>query len=93
MPQAKPQHPGVILRTTIMPYLNMGVTDFAKHLHVSRVLVSRILHGRTGISPEVAIRLEAAGLSKASVWMSLQSDYELWMTRKNRRPRIARLVH
>jgi len=42
------------------------------------VALSRVLHEHAGISPDLAVRLERAGISTARHWMALQSAYELW---------------
>ncbi len=49
-----PAHPGQVLQE----YLEgMNITHVAKHLHVSRVTLSRILNCRAGISAEMSLRL------------------------------------
>jgi addiction module HigA family antidote len=54
-----PAHPGKVLQE----YLEgMNITHVAKHLHVSRVTLSRILNCRAGISAEMSLRLPAAQL-------------------------------
>ena len=44
---------------------------------MSRVALSRVLNGRAGISPDLAVRLERAGVSTARFWMNLQAQYDL----------------
>ena len=44
---------------------------------VARVTFSRVLNGQAGISPEMALKLEAAGWSNADFWMRLQAAYDL----------------
>jgi addiction module HigA family antidote len=54
-----PPHPGESIREDILPALDLSVTEAAKQLGVSRVTVSRLIHGQSGISAEMARRLEA----------------------------------
>lgn len=70
-------HPGEILREDVLVPLGLSVTDAAARLGMARVSLSRVLNGKAGISPDLAIRLEQAGVSTARFWMSLQSNYEL----------------
>jgi addiction module HigA family antidote len=51
-----PPRPGLVLRE----YLgNLAVTKAAAHLQVTRVTLSHVLNGMTGISAAMAIRLAA----------------------------------
>lgn len=77
-----PTHPGAVLREDVLPELGLNVTQIAKHLGISRVSLSRVLHERTGVSPNLALRLEAAGLSTARLWLAMQSAYDLAVERQ-----------
>ncbi|MDX7999440.1 HigA family addiction module antidote protein [Xenorhabdus sp. Reich] len=80
-----PAHPGIVLRE----YLgDISVTDAAKALGVTRVALSRILNGNTGISADMALRLEAALGTSAEMWTNMQSQYELWQASQQQRPEI-----
>lgn len=80
-----PPHPADILREDILPELGLTVTDAARQLGVSRVTLSRLLHRTTGISPEMALRIEAwLGKDRggdAAQWLRMQSDYDLWQAK------------
>ncbi len=82
-----PPHPGEVLREWLG---DMSVTDAAQRLGIARATLSRVLNGSSGISADMALRLEAALGTSPEMWMGLQDDYELWMASKNKRPRIAR---
>ena len=71
-----PPHPGLVIRE----YLDdVTVSDAAKHLGITRTSLSRILNGKTGISPLMAIKLEKAfGGIKAESWLAMQAKYDLW---------------
>jgi addiction module HigA family antidote len=70
-------HPGEMLREDVLEPLGLAVAEAAERLGMSRVALSRVLNGRAGISPDLAIRLERAGVSTARFWMTLQANYEL----------------
>jgi len=65
-------HPGEILKEDLLEPLGLTVTEAAKRLGMTRLDLSRVLNGKAGISPELALRLEHAGVSTARFWMNLQ---------------------
>ena len=68
-----PAHPGQVLQE----YLEgMNITHVAKHLHVSRVTLSKILNCRAGISAEMSLRLSAALGTHPGFWFDMQSSYD-----------------
>ena len=77
-----PPHPGLTLRDDVLPALGLTVTQAAAQLDVSRVALSRVLNGRAGISPEMALRIEAwlgvARGGEAPLWLAEQSAYDVW---------------
>lgn len=80
-----PPHPGEVLREWLS---DMSVTEAAGRLGIARVTLSRVLNGSSGISADMALRLEAALGTSPEMWMGLQDDYELWQASKIKRPRI-----
>ncbi len=82
MPMKNPPHPGRSVNDACLEPLGLSVTEGAKVLGVTRNTLSRLIHGQSGISPEMAIRLEKAGWSNADHWLRLQSGYELAQARK-----------
>ncbi|HEY1394165.1 MAG TPA: HigA family addiction module antitoxin [Methylibium sp.] len=61
--------------------LDLSVSEAAQQLGVSRVALSRVINGRAGISPEMALRLQAwLGVERggdARVWLAQQIAYDL----------------
>jgi antitoxin HigA-1 len=87
-----PPHPGAILLDTVLrPNGGITVTEFAERLRVSRVALSRVVHGHAAISAELAIRLAAALGGSAESWLRMQLTYDLWHAAKKRRPKIAKI--
>ncbi len=72
-----PPHPGEILREDVIVKLGLSVTEVAGRLGMSRVALSRVLNGKAAISPDLALRLELAGVSTARAWLALQAQYDL----------------
>jgi addiction module HigA family antidote len=93
MPMLKtPPHPGLMLKQDVLEPLKLGVSDAARKLGVSRVALSRVLNGHAGISPELALRLEQAGVSTARFWLGLQSNYQLAQARLTEPKGVERLM-
>ena len=82
MPMKSPPHPGRSIKDACLEPLELSVTEGAKVLGVTRNTLSRVINGQSGISPEMAIRLEKAGWSNADHWLRLQTAYELAQARK-----------
>jgi len=80
-----PPHPGEVLRELCLEPLGLSVTRAAKALGVSRKTLSALLNGRTGISPEMAIRLSIAFDTSAESWLNQQTQYDLWQARQRQR--------
>jgi len=78
-----PPHPGELLKEDVVEALGLSVTETADRLGMSRVALSRVLNGRAGISPDLAIRLESAGVSTARAWLAMQTNYDLARARQN----------
>lgn len=81
-------HPGELLREDVLAPLGIEVTDAAQRLGMSRTTLSRVINGRAGISPDLAIRLERAGVSTARFWMTLQANYELAQAEQRKQPPV-----
>ena len=77
-----PPHPGEIVRDLCLEPLGLSVTDAAAALGVSRKTLSSILNGRSGISPEMALRLSKAFSASAESWLNQQVQYDLWHAKK-----------
>ena len=86
MPMKNPPHPGRGLRQDCAE-AGLSVTAAARKLGVARVTLSRVLNGQAGISPEMALKLEAVGWSNADFWMRLQAAYDLAQARLTQRER------
>ncbi|MGD0137432.1 MAG: HigA family addiction module antitoxin [Tepidisphaeraceae bacterium] len=76
-----PPHPGEVIRELCLVPLGLSVTGAAKALGVSRKSLSELLNGRSGVSPEMAIRLSIAFKTTAESWLSQQMQYDLWKAR------------
>jgi antitoxin HigA-1 len=88
-----PPHPGKIIKSLCLEPLGLSVTEAAKALGVSRKTLSAIINGRSGISPEMAVRLSIAFDTSAESWMNQQTQYDLWHAGQRRKQlRVVKLA-
>jgi addiction module HigA family antidote len=88
-----PPHPGEVIRELCLEPLGVSVTAAAKALGVSRKSLSQLLNARSGVSPEMAIRLSLAFNTTAESWLNQQLQYDLWKARaRNKKRKVARLA-
>jgi addiction module HigA family antidote len=78
-----PAHPGLIVRHDCLEPLGLSVTAGAKVLGVTRQALNNIVNGKSGISPEMAIRLTKAFGSTEETWLRMQLAYDLARARKD----------
>ncbi len=60
----------------------LTVTAAAKALGVTRQTLNNLVNERSGISPEMAVRLEKMGWGTAEGWLRLQMNYDLAEVRR-----------
>ncbi len=88
-----PCHPGELLEDSFgKDGLNVTIAEAARHLGVSRVTLSRVVNTRAAVSPDLAVRLERAGLSTARFWLAVQAAYDLSQALKRKQPKIVPFV-
>ncbi|MCU7842062.1 MAG: HigA family addiction module antidote protein [Candidatus Thiodiazotropha sp. (ex Lucinoma annulata)] len=79
-----PPHPGALIqRTYIEPFAEITGNKIADRLGVARSTFSRLLTGKAGISPEMALKLSKVLGGSAESWLSLQESYDLWKARQS----------
>jgi len=76
MAMKNPPHPGAGLKDDIAG-LGLSVAEAAAGLGVTRQQLYRVIRGQSGISPEMALRLEKAIGGTADGWLRLQLNYDL----------------
>lgn len=84
-------HPGELLREDVITALGLSVTETADRLSMSRVALSRVLNGRAAVSPDLALRLEMAGVSTARAWLAMQVNYDLAKAKQHLQPPVRAL--
>lgn len=82
MAMKSPPHPGFGLRYDIEE-LGLSITRAAESLGVTRQQLNKVVTGKSSISPEMALRLEAVIGSTAEHWLRLQMAYDLAKAKEN----------
>src|SRR5260370_4712438 len=83
MPMKNRLHPGRIVRHDCLEPLGLSVTAGATVLGVTRQTLNNVVNGKSGISPEMAIRLSKAFGGTAETWLRMQLAYDLAEALKN----------
>ncbi|MCD7879051.1 MAG: HigA family addiction module antitoxin [Candidatus Gastranaerophilales bacterium] len=78
MEMHNPPHPGKILLEESIKPLGISISEFALKIGTSRKNLSEIVNGKTGISPEMALKLSKALNTTAQFWLNMQVQYDLW---------------
>jgi addiction module HigA family antidote len=88
-----PAHPGELL-SGWLDDLGVTVTAFAEHIGISRVMLSRVLHGHAAVSADMDLRLSEALGTTPGHWLALQTQRDLWTARQTAkdRKRIKRMA-
>lgn len=71
----------ILLEDGIKP-LGFSISEFSLKIGTSRKNLSEIVNCKTGISPEMALKLSKALGTSAEIWADLQTQYDLWQARQ-----------
>jgi len=83
MTMKNPPHPGLSVRHDCIEPLDLTITEAANILGVTRQALNNLVNGKSGISPEMAIRLDKAFGGGAETWLRLQMAYDLAQARQD----------
>lgn len=80
--QHDPLHPGAFIKRVYLEPFKVGSNELARKLQVSTGLVSRLLNGKTDVSPTMALKLSVVLGRSPESWLIMQDNYNLWKARK-----------
>lgn len=89
--EARPIHPGEILREEFLPDYGLTVAGLAQAAGVSRQSINELLRERRALSPEMALRLSALFGTTPDFWLNLQRNVDLWEAARSLRRTGARI--
>lgn len=73
-----PTHPGEMLLEEFLKPLKMTQSELASKLGVSYPRINELIHGKRGITPDTALRLEKLLGMEAQFWLNLQLVWDLY---------------
>ena len=82
MPMKTPPHPGAGIRHDIEA-LGLSIAEAALGMGITRQQLYNLVNGKSGITPEMAVRLEKAVGSSADHWLRLQAAHDLARVRQS----------
>ena len=77
MTMKNPPHPGLTVKFDCLDELGLSIAQGAKVLGVTRQALNNLVSGKSGVSPEMAVRLSKAFGSSPETWLGMQTDYDL----------------
>ena len=81
MEMKNPPHPGELIGDTL-DEIGVSISAAAKGLGITRQQLHNLISGRSGITPEMAVKLEKAIGGTADSWLKMQMLYDLAQVRK-----------
>jgi addiction module HigA family antidote len=82
MSMYNPPHPGEFIREVYLEPLEVSARSVAAKLKVSPSTFTRLINGKSSITPEMALRLSKTLGRSPESWLALQNNYDLWQARK-----------
>lgn len=73
-----PTHPGEMLMEEFLKPLKITQAELAEKLGVSYPRVNELIHGKRGVTPDTALRLEQLFGMEAQFWLNLQLAWYLY---------------
>jgi len=72
-----PVHPGEILKHEFLDEMGISAGKLARHIHVPRTRIERLVKEETAMTVDTAQRLSKAFGTSVEFWMNLQLNYDL----------------
>lgn len=82
-PMHNPPHPGELIVDVYLSAFAMSGRELAIELDVAPSTLSRVLNGRSRVTPEMALRLSKALGRSAESWLAMQDAHDLWVARQS----------
>ncbi|HEV8400263.1 MAG TPA: HigA family addiction module antitoxin [Gemmatimonadales bacterium] len=87
-----PTHPGEMLEEEFLKPLGLSQTELAAKLGVSYPRVNELVHGKRGVTPDTALRLERLFGMEAQFWLNLQLAWDLYHAQRSPAARSIRRI-
>ncbi len=81
--QRPPTTPGEILHEEYLLPLGVSQKKLADHLSCDVKVINRIVNGRTGVTPVMALKLGAAFRTSPEFWLNAQKAVDLYRAQRD----------
>lgn len=75
--QHNPPHPGAFINEVYIQTFNLVPNQVAAHLKVNPSTFSRLLNGKSDVSPEMAVKLSIVFRRSPESWLLMQDNFNL----------------
>lgn len=82
MKMHNPPHPGEFIKEVYLEELDISERVVAMKLKVSPSTFNRLVHGKSSLTPEMALRLSKTLGRTPESWLAMQDKYSLWIAQK-----------
>lgn len=83
MAMHNPPHPGEFITSVYLEPNGISGRELSAKLGVSASTLNRILTGKSGVTPEMALRLSKCLGRSPESWLALQHGHDLWNAKKH----------
>ena len=83
MSMYNPPHPGEFIREVYLEPFEVSSRTVAAKLKVSLSTLTRLLNGKSSVTPETALRLSKTLGRSPESWLAMQNTYDLWQMRQH----------
>jgi antitoxin HigA-1 len=85
-----PTHPGEMLLKEFLEPHGVSQVEAADRMNIPFQRLNAIVKGRRGVSADTALLLQALTGWDAQIWLTLQSQWDLWhaMKARGRQPKV-----
>lgn len=83
MAMHNPPHPGEFIRSVYLEPFELSARALAEKLAVSPSTLNRVITGKSGVSPEMALRLSKSLGRSPESWLAMQDAFDLWQAKRH----------
>jgi antitoxin HigA-1 len=83
MKMYNPPHPGEVIEGLYLEPFGVSTRAIAARMGVSPSTFARVVAGKSGVSPDMAIRLSKVLGRSPESWLKMQMNYDLWVAEQN----------
>ena len=78
-----PPHPGEFIESIYLEPFNISCRSLPSHLGVAASTLSRVVKGKSAVTPEMSLRLSKVLGRSPESWLSMQDNYDLWQAKQS----------